>query len=331
MAEMNLLKASFTGKLGATTGAKWKNKNVIKSKIWSKAPPTESQTDNVRAFECLNRISSQIASLGFQYLQLSDKKMLKHNAVSQWLKPVIKNHSFQPQNIEEVIPADGTAKIKTMTYNRQTEVVNLITELSADYIPQQASKMFVLLFNHFGTTFFTDIDEPQSKTFTFHLPNESDMTYYGVIFIADPTQHGWEIHGFDIRSRWNMQYSLTEQDTGDLWINGKPIYVRTWTGVYPNRSGAEPFSYIIQLSTEIDEIIQSSGWSRAFTMSLYNATFPWTDMGGSVVSPGVGTLQGIGQIGKNNTGQTILSARIVDAGEFLDGAPYTVTLWYTKN
>ena len=54
MATVNLLTASFDGKLGETYGAKWKSTHTIKAIPFSHAPHGEKATNAVRAFEKLN-------------------------------------------------------------------------------------------------------------------------------------------------------------------------------------------------------------------------------------------------------------------------------------
>ena len=98
MAIQELLKASYTGSLGETTGAKWKNKAVVKGKIWSKTPNSKTQTDSVRSFECLNRVASAIASQWFYRLGIKAVNMHKHNAVAKLLKSSVKTHEFTPKS-----------------------------------------------------------------------------------------------------------------------------------------------------------------------------------------------------------------------------------------
>lgn len=46
MAELNLLKGKYDGKLGQTVGAKWKNKATVRSYTKAKDPKTQSQLKN---------------------------------------------------------------------------------------------------------------------------------------------------------------------------------------------------------------------------------------------------------------------------------------------
>jgi len=66
------------------------------------------------------------------------------------------------------------------------------------------------------------------------------------------------------RDLWNanspMQnvYSTTEQDTGKIWIDGKKIYRRVFTGTTTSPAGSVNN---IQVATGIDKLIAQGGWA----------------------------------------------------------------------
>lgn len=120
MAFNNLLNGSFRGAVGSMVGEKWKNKKTVHTRVFSKSPPTEKQTKNVRAFECLNRLASAMANKFYPWLGLTNKEMYPHNAVARWLKPLIATHTFNPEVIQDIIEKDGSAVIDEFEYNRAT-------------------------------------------------------------------------------------------------------------------------------------------------------------------------------------------------------------------
>lgn len=120
MAFNNLLNGSFRGAVGTMVGEKWKNKKTVHTRVFSKSPPTEKQTKNVRAFECLNRLASAMANKFYPWLGLTNKEMYPHNAVARWLKPLIETHTFNPGVIQDIIEKDGSAVIDEFEYNRAT-------------------------------------------------------------------------------------------------------------------------------------------------------------------------------------------------------------------
>ena len=120
MAFNNLLNGSFRGAVGTMVGEKWKNKKTVHTRVFSKSPPTEKQTKNVRAFECLNRLASAMANKFYPWLGLTNKEMYPHNAVARWLKPLIRDHSFNPEVIQSIIEKDDSAVIDEFEYDRAT-------------------------------------------------------------------------------------------------------------------------------------------------------------------------------------------------------------------
>jgi hypothetical protein len=227
MAEMNLLKGSFTGRLGRVCGTTWKGKAVVKASIFSKAPPSNAQTRSVRAFEALNRLSAAIARQGFTYMGLSQKTLLPHNAVAKFLKPLVKNHVFDIANTVEVIKKDGSQVILGFVYNKTTEIATLKIGLGDEYIPLTGTKTFINVFNQYGISFFGELIDTQDYEKSFFMPYSPENEYNAMIFIAEPAYKGVFLHGLDFKKGAGMQYSTDEQLTGDLWIDGQPIYQRT--------------------------------------------------------------------------------------------------------
>lgn len=232
MAEMDLLKASYTGSLGNTTGAKWKNKAVIKAKIWSKAPPTASQTASVRAFECLNRLASAIAKVGFKQLPLSAKKMLPHNAVAQWLKPTIKNKLWEPQNISEVIPYSNLIKFEFLIIDKATSTG--LVRLKYESQPQEllGSLLFIAVFRSNGHIADCRVVPMFTEEYTFQLPEPIFGIYSAIGFLSTPIDKTNKISNFIYKETQGMKYSTEEQVTGDLWLDGRIIYKKI-IEVYP--------------------------------------------------------------------------------------------------
>lgn len=221
---MDLLKASYTGSLGNTTGAKWKNKAVIKAKIWSKAPPTASQTASVRAFECLNRIASAIARAGFKHLPLSAKKMLPHNAVAQWLKPAIKNKLWEPQNISEVIPYSNLIEFEFLIIDKATN--KGLVRLKYKSQPQEllGSLLFIAVFRSNAHIADCRIIPMFTEEYTFQLPEPIIGIYSAIGFLSTPIDKTNKISNFIYKENQGMKYSTEEQATGDLWLDGRIIY-----------------------------------------------------------------------------------------------------------
>lgn len=126
MGEINLLKASYTKKVGTTYGVKQYGKAIVKAVPFSHTPHNQKQKNALTAFTKLNRVASNIARVFWDYLGFSDKTMYKNNVISKWLKPCLQNNNFVIDNIAQVIPADGSLRITQNTYDTETRVFDVI-------------------------------------------------------------------------------------------------------------------------------------------------------------------------------------------------------------
>lgn len=245
MAEMDLLKANFTGKLGALSGANWKGRPVIKAAPFSKAPPSAIQTNSVRAFECLNRLSSAIAEVAFPYLNLSDKKMLRHNAVAHWLKPLVATHSFEPDDLVSIIPEDDDLNWFSLILNTHRNDISLKISLGKDYVPITGSREVVIFFDDLGHTYFNECFEPEDYAISFPFLYDHARVYYGLAFLSDPAPKGRKIHGLAFRSRFNLEYSFDEEHSGDVWIGDLAVYMKTWMVLAPVMTGVGNYTVLL--------------------------------------------------------------------------------------
>ena len=62
----------------------------------------------------------------------------------------------------------------------------------------------------------------------------------------------WRLLGF------SKVYSATEADTGDIWIDGKPIYRRCFTGNIV--AAANTMQNVTLINSGVDSLISSGGW-----------------------------------------------------------------------
>lgn len=74
----------------------------VKAKIWSKAPPTETQTNSLVSFGYLQRFSSAIAKYTPNTPFIRESSMSYYNAVCQKFKTCLQNHAFVPEACETV-------------------------------------------------------------------------------------------------------------------------------------------------------------------------------------------------------------------------------------
>lgn len=196
MGTMNLLKASVIGQLGKMYGAKDKKYNVMRVIPFSHTPHNATQTKCVRAFEVLNRFSSGIAKVFFPYMGLSDKEMLKHNAVAQMLKPLIATKAFRLKTIRQLIPQDGSCAINGFSVNLEQRSMTLSAYTTGLVDKPNGAAWFVGIFSMSGKCIFCESPDTQaiSKEFTSLFLDEEN--YFACAFRADREEgkvilHGW--------------------------------------------------------------------------------------------------------------------------------------------
>lgn len=185
MGKMNLLKADFTGSLGEYTGAHDKGQSVIKAKIWSKAPPSPKQTSNVRAFEALNRLASIIAKKMWYFLPLKQGNLHKHNVVAQWLKPIIKNHVYEPENIAEVILPGNAITVSEFAIDTATGELRLNASCSLGAVLTQKARWFLAVADSKGVILAYVLGSSTSASLAQFVPLVNDGPYYLIGFTSE--------------------------------------------------------------------------------------------------------------------------------------------------
>lgn len=225
MGTMNLLQAGIKGSVGAHTGVRLNGKNVFKSKIWSKTPPTQRQKNNVRSFEALNRISGAIAKEFWQWLGYTQGNMYKHNVVAQHFKPIIKNHTFYPPNLQEVIPLSNKIEIRDYTLDPITGQVNIDVYANLPGINLGTQSALVLAFNGKGKVVFCERMRTPILTARFKTQVNYDFPYYLICFSStkDGNKYRLADMAFSMTLPENVFY--TEPHTKITWWTVQPNYL----------------------------------------------------------------------------------------------------------
>lgn len=185
MATQELLKASYNGSLGETTGSKWKSRDVVKGRIWSKTPNNETQTKSVRAFEALNRVASAIAKQWFYWLGIKAANMHKHNAVAHLLKECVFGHVFDPVGFESVFAQNGTVRILSQSVDYDTGEISI--KASTTYSPATNRKQswLILVFTQVGKVLYCASPATTSVDFSFFAPIVPGDTVYIMALSSD--------------------------------------------------------------------------------------------------------------------------------------------------
>lgn len=221
MGEINLLRADYVGKVGQTYGVRQYRQSIVKATPFSHTPHNATQNKSVRAFEKLNRFSAYVARTFWRNLNLSDKKMYKHNAVANWLKPVVKSHGFQLVNITEVIKPNPTLTIESVTidFENKTAVVTFSNEKFNPLVTSE--KIFIALVTDNGTVKAGGAFDAISQTLTFSWDYNDFVTLTVVMFKSSVLQGKKIINGFCLNSE-NVDYVVD----GVLYTSLMPLLVQ---------------------------------------------------------------------------------------------------------
>lgn len=122
MGLINLLKANYTGKVGQTVGAKWKDKSTVRTFSKPANPRTDAQVSVRGGFAALTSFTALFADQ-IKYLSaLNTSGMSVRNAIIKLNKGMIPANSFNKATLlisngglqvpANVVAADETGKIK---------------------------------------------------------------------------------------------------------------------------------------------------------------------------------------------------------------------------
>lgn len=198
MATVNILKSSFRGKLGEVYGTTQYGQDFIKAVPFSHAPHSKTQTKSVRAFEKLNRLAGGLASIAFPFLGLNNQKMLKHNAVAQWLKPVISEKSFQPSKLADVIEVDDSTEISELEVDRENNTIKVQARTSSVVDKKKGSAWFVVVFDSFGSVLIKSAPEKDFFVGQVSTPLSNQRNYFAMAFRSDKKAGKFFKHGLSL-------------------------------------------------------------------------------------------------------------------------------------
>lgn len=110
MGILNLLKANYTGKVGQTVGAKWKDKSTIRTYTKPSNPDTASQKQTRKGFGDVSTFIATFADQIKMYSSLDVKGMSLRNAIMKINKDMIRDGAL---NKAELLINKGGLPIPT--------------------------------------------------------------------------------------------------------------------------------------------------------------------------------------------------------------------------
>lgn len=162
MGVLDYSRGAFVGKVGVHYGQKGIGSNQLKKIPLKAAPQNRIQTSSVRAFEKLNRFASALAKIGWKWLGLSDKKMLKHNAVAHFLKPLVSEHVYNLNNFAEIASQDNTVHITSFVRSADASSYTIEANVDVPISKADGKVWFVFIFDKDGTAVFSECPDSDS-------------------------------------------------------------------------------------------------------------------------------------------------------------------------
>lgn len=201
MGKINLLKADYIGKVGQTYGVRQYGQGIVKATPFSHSPHNTAQTKAVRAFEKLNRFSSYVAKTFWRYLNLSDKKMYKHNAVAKWLGVTVESGTFKLENLVKVIPSNPSLRFGSVNIDFTSKKATVAIENSPLSPITTREDIFIALVTDNGTVksggAFSSISQTLELSWDY-----TDFVTISVVMFKSSVQQGKKIiNGFCLYSQ----------------------------------------------------------------------------------------------------------------------------------
>lgn len=200
MGKINLLKADYIGKVGQTYGVRQYRQSLVKATPFSHTPHNTAQTKAVRAFEKLNRFSSYVAKTFWRNLNLSDKKMYKHNAVAKWLGITVESGTFKLENLITVIPSNSSLRFGNIEIDFNSKTATVAVENSPLSPVTTKEDIFIALVADNGTVKAGGAFSSTSQTLQFSWDYTDFLTLSIVMFKSSVQQGKKIINGFCLYS-----------------------------------------------------------------------------------------------------------------------------------
>lgn len=225
MATMNLLQGSVRGSIGNETGVRSKGRNVMKKKIWSKTPPNQTQTNCVRSFESLNRISSAVARKYWYWLGWRQGNMHKHNVVASKFSVCIQNHEFTPSLISEVIPSGNAFDVRDFRVDMVAHKVAVDVVADLPLLNEGLQSACVMVFDGAGHVHLCE----RMKSPLFVAEFESELApvfpYYFMAFSSTKEKGKITLQNFHLQMTLPENVFYTENYPKIRWWTVQPDYL----------------------------------------------------------------------------------------------------------
>ena len=184
MGELNLLKGAYTGKVGKTVGAKWKNLSTVRTFTKPANPKTEAQVSVRSAFKDINSFVARFAD-AIKYLSAwNTAGMSVRNAIVKANKAMIDTGTFDKETLQ--ISKGGLAKPTNLAGTWSSSTGGTIGYTWAKPIASNISadaKMIIVAVDEINDLFeVVDVKaSAETATGAVNFPSTAELSVYGYI------------------------------------------------------------------------------------------------------------------------------------------------------
>lgn len=184
MGELNLLKGAYTGKVGKTVGAKWKNLSTVRTYTKPANPKTEAQVSVRSAFKDINSFVARFAD-AIKYLSAwNTAGMSVRNAIVKANKAMVDTGVFDKDTLQ--ISKGGLAKPTALAGTWSSSAGGTISYTWTKPIASNISadaKMVIVAVDEINDLFeVLDVKaSAETATGAVNFPSTAQLTVYGYI------------------------------------------------------------------------------------------------------------------------------------------------------
>lgn len=184
MGELNLLKGAYTGKVGKTVGAKWKNLSTVRTFTKPANPKTEAQVSVRSAFKDINSFVARFSD-AIKYLSAwNTAGMSVRNAIVKANKAMIDTGTFDKETL--LISKGGLAKPTNLAGTWSSSAGGTIGFTWAKPIASNISadaKMIIVAVDEINDLFEVVEAKASAETATgaVNFPSTAVLSVYGYI------------------------------------------------------------------------------------------------------------------------------------------------------
>lgn len=184
MGELNLLKGAYTGKVGKTVGAKWKNLSTVRTYTKPANPKTEAQVSVRSAFKDINSFVARFAD-AIKYLSAwNTAGMSVRNAIVKANKAMVDTGVFDKDTLQ--ISKGGLAKPTALAGTWSSSAGGTISYTWTKPIASNISadaKMVIVAVDEINDLFeVLDVKaSTETATGAVNFPSTAQLTVYGYI------------------------------------------------------------------------------------------------------------------------------------------------------